>query len=76
MRYLQIKGGLKLHLVQKLGDYGFSQPLCGIRVKKYRMTCNVPLGKGCKNCYRVYDSRIKNGTLKKKLLSEAIAQLS
>lgn len=64
MRYAQIEGGLKLHLVHEAGEEhrgqimrkGYlSAPLCGTsRFKgKYRMTINVPLAHACKNCLRV-----------------------
>lgn len=62
MRYAQIKAGQKLHLVCEPGEEcrgevvrkGFlSQPLCGRRAERYRMTINVPLANACKNCRRV-----------------------
>jgi hypothetical protein len=67
MRYAQIKGGQRLHLVYEGGEgrddqhlvrNGFlSQPLCGAKSEGYRMTINVPLGNACRNCMRVYRAR-------------------
>lgn len=70
MRYMQIKGGEKLHLVYEPGEgkddsniikAGYiSAPICGrgfSRDGRYKMTINVPLGNACKNCLRVYKSR-------------------
>jgi len=66
MRYAQVKGGQKLHLVYEPGEGHedivraghLSFPLCGRRVRgNYRMTINVSLGKECRNCGRVYLSR-------------------
>lgn len=68
MRYAQIKGGLKLHLVYEPGEgqdnqhlvkAGFlSDPLCGQKFEgNYRMTCNMPLGHACQRCQRVYWAR-------------------
>lgn len=65
MRYAQIKGGHKLHLVCEPGEEyrgkliragQVSAPLCGTSAFKghYRMTINVPLANACKNCIRVY----------------------
>ena len=68
MRYAQIKGGLKLHLVCEPGEdfhgitvrRGFiSPPLCGLKPFGYRMTINVPLGHVCKNCQRIWESTKK-----------------
>lgn len=70
MRYAQIKGGLKLHLVYEPGEgpddahlvkAGFlSSPLCNQSFEgNYRMTINVPLANACRNCLRVYDARYK-----------------
>ena len=53
MRYAQIKGGNKLHLVFE-AEGGVSQPICGKRCTGYRMTINAPLGHACHNCRRVY----------------------
>lgn len=73
MRYAQIKGGLKLHLVYEAGEGislqnltpigQLSAPLCGIRVKnnRYRATFNVSLGNACDRCVRIYSSRNKRG---------------
>jgi len=69
MRYAQVKGGQKLHLVFEPGEgwtedalipAGYlSDPLCGRQVDgNYRMTINFPLGHACKNCLRVWRSRI------------------
>jgi hypothetical protein len=72
MKYAQIKGGNKLHLVYEAGEgvdaqhlipiNCFSAPLCGTRYFKgnYRMTINVPLAHACKNCLRVYSKRYEN----------------
>jgi hypothetical protein len=65
MRYAQIMGGGKLHLVCEPGEEykgrviraGFvSAPLCSTPRfdGSYRMTINAPLGHSCKNCRRVY----------------------
>lgn len=64
MRYAQVKGGQRLHLVCEPGEKyrgeiiraGYvSAPLCGRRVEGgYRMTINVPLANACRNCLRVY----------------------
>lgn len=65
MRYAQITGGRKLHLVYEAGEGKDAQhlvpaghvsaPLCGTRwfFGIYRMTINVPLANACKNCLRV-----------------------
>ena len=53
MRYAQIKGGNKLHLVFEAED-SVSQPICGIKVNGYRMTINLPLRHACQNCQRIY----------------------
>lgn len=55
MRYAQIHGGNKLHLVFE-AENAVSNPVCGIRAERYRMTINVPLGHSCKNCRRVFDA--------------------
>ena len=68
MRYAQIKSGAKMHLVYEPGEgrdagsivrSGFlSAPICGAATPHgYRMTCNLPLANGCKNCRRVYQRR-------------------
>lgn len=73
MRYMQIKGGQKLHLVYEPGEGRtrqtlipageFSSPICGRRRNNknyelgYRMTANVPLANACKNCLRVFNAR-------------------
>jgi hypothetical protein len=67
MRYAQVKGGQRLHMVCEPGEEtprgdviraGYlSNPLCGRAVDSgYRMTINVPLANACKNCRRVYRS--------------------
>ena len=73
MRYMQIDGGQKLHLVYEPGE-GISRdklipagrvspPLCGRKLDNrqyqhgYRMTINAPLGHACLNCFRVYNAR-------------------
>lgn len=53
MRYAQIKGGNKLHLVFESEGY-LSDPICGKKAENYRMTINVPLGRACQNCQRIY----------------------
>jgi hypothetical protein len=70
VRYAQVRGGQKLHLVYEPGegpeprpDTGqVSQPLCGRRADGYRMTINVPLGQACQNCQRVWRCRTRRGT--------------
>ncbi|WOF74180.1 hypothetical protein QMT40_001827 [Parvibaculaceae bacterium PLY_AMNH_Bact1] len=66
MIYAQEKSGQKLHLVAEAGEEfqgevirkgQVSQPLCGKRVKGYRMTCNLPLNHACQNCQRVLRSK-------------------
>ena len=65
MRYAQVKGGQRLHLVCEPGEEtpsghvvragNLSVPLCNRPMSSgYRMTINVPLGSACKNCQRVY----------------------
>jgi len=49
MRYLQHKGGQKLHLVFELED-GLTHPICGRKFDSYRASFNVPLGNSCKKC--------------------------
>jgi len=68
MRYAQVKGGQKLHLVYEAGE-GINQdvlmplghvsaPLCNRPWDgNYRMTINVPLAHACKNCLRVWRCR-------------------
>jgi len=67
MRYMQIEGGQKLHLVHEI-DNRLSAPICGRGFKGgerysggYRMTINLPfsLGMACKNCWRIYAARTK-----------------
>jgi hypothetical protein len=68
MRYAQIQGGQKLHLVYEPGEGVDSKslipaghlgtPLCGRHAGQgYRMTINMPLANACKNCQRVYRAR-------------------
>lgn len=68
MRYAQIKGGQKLHLVYEAGEGVDSKnlipagqvswPICGRDASGgYRMTINMPLANACKNCQRVYRAR-------------------
>mgnify|MGYP006921313520 CR=1 FL=1 len=68
MRYAQVKGGQKLHLVCEPGEEtpsghivraGYlSNPICGRPAPDgFRMTINVSLANGCKNCRRVYNAR-------------------
>lgn len=61
MKYAQIRGGLKLHLVYDYGDKGLSKTLCGISPKHYRMTINLPMGHACKNCQRIHKVRSGDG---------------
>jgi len=55
MRYAQVHRGNKLHLVFEAED-ALSNPICGIKASQYRMTINMPLGRSCKNCWRVFDA--------------------
>ena len=70
MKYIQIKGGQKLHLAYEAGEgktkenlveaNHISAPICGRGWDEngnFRMTINVPLGNSCKNCNRVYNAR-------------------
>ncbi len=70
MLYMQIKAGQKLHLVYEPGEGKDDQsliradhvsaPICGRGFDEngnFRMTINVPLANGCKNCRRVFDAR-------------------
>ena len=77
MRYMQVNGGQKLHLVYEAGEgisrdklihKGYlSSPLCGRKVnnvnyrKGYLMTINFPMGNACRNCLRVYNARSRRG---------------
>lgn len=49
MRYIQQKGGQKLHLAYEL-ENGFTQPVCGRKFKSIRASFNLPLGNSCKKC--------------------------
>ena len=53
MTYAQHKRGQKLHLVFE-ADGKISQPICGKRFDRYRMTINLPLANACRNCQRIY----------------------
>lgn len=70
MKYMQIKGGQKLHLVYEPGEGvssdklipigHFSAPICGRGFDEngnHRITINVPLASACKRCLRVHKSR-------------------
>lgn len=70
MRYMQIKGGQKLHLVYEPGEGissetlipagNISSPICGRGFDehgRFRMTINVPLANACKRCLRVHAAR-------------------
>lgn len=70
MRYMQIQGGQKLHLVYEPGEgrdahhlirAGYvSAPICGRGFDKngnFKMTINVPLGNACARCLKVYNAR-------------------
>lgn len=70
MKYMQIKGGQKLHLVYEAGEGRsadklipaghVSAPICGRGLREdggFRMTIGVPLGNACKNCLRVFNAR-------------------
>ncbi len=60
MRYLQIKGENKLHLVFEYKGF-ISHPICGRKIPKsgYKMTINVPLGHACKKCQQISNSKLK-----------------
>jgi hypothetical protein len=58
MRYAQEKSGEKLHLVFTYNGK-VSQPICGKKVKGYRMTINAPLGHACKRCLNVSSKTLK-----------------
>jgi hypothetical protein len=65
MRYAQIRGGQKLHLVYDPGEGNpivkagyLSFPICGRKAPDgYRMTINVPLANACRNCLRVLKAK-------------------
>lgn len=70
MRYMQIEGGQKLHLVYEAGEGRDAQhlipanrvsaPICGRGFNKdggFKMTINVPLANACKRCLKVYNAR-------------------
>ncbi len=59
MRYLQHKGGQKLHLVFEI-DNGLTHPICGRKFDSYRANFNIPMGHACKNCLRVFKSKSFN----------------
>lgn len=63
MRYAQERSGQRLHLVREVDpDFndGFrveDRALCGrCAPQGWRMTINVPLAMGCKNCRRVWQA--------------------
>lgn len=68
MRYAQVEGGQKLHLVYEAGEGvdsahlipkgSVSNPLCNRQMAGgFRMTINMPLANACKNCLRIYSAR-------------------
>jgi len=70
MRFMQIKGGQKLHLVYEPGEGKSPQtlipagrvsaPICGRGPDSdggFRMTINVPLNNACKRCQRILRAR-------------------
>lgn len=68
VRYAQVKGGQRLHLVYEPGEGPDDQhivraghlslPICGRPAPDgYRMTINMPLANACRNCRRVYNAR-------------------
>ena len=71
MIYAQIKSGQKLHLVNEPGEEHrddiirageLSQPICGRRTDRYRMTIGLPLNHACKNCLRVWAAKQRKST--------------
>ena len=68
MRYAQIEGGNRLHLVFEGGEGldsqhlipagSLSAPLCNTNwfKGKYRMTINLPLRNACKNCTKAFEA--------------------
>lgn len=67
--YAQHKSGQKLHVVYDLGELGHTQPVCGRRFNRFRMTINVPLGHSCKACWRRLESQAFN---EKEFIRQAI----
>lgn len=59
MRYIQHRGGNKLHIAFEI-EGGLTQPVCGRVFDKYRMSINVPLGNACKNCCKRINSKSFN----------------
>jgi endogenous inhibitor of DNA gyrase (YacG/DUF329 family) len=58
IRFAQEKGGQKLHIVPVIqGDTVANTALCGKQVRRWRMTCNLPLAYCCKNCNRIDKQR-------------------
>ena len=70
MKYMQIRGGQKLHLVYEAGEgrdpqhltpaHHVSAPLCGRGFSPtggYRMLINVPLGNACRRCLKHANQR-------------------
>lgn len=55
MRYLQHKGGQKLHITYEV-EGGLTHPVCGRVFDHYRALFNVPLGNCCRACMRREDS--------------------
>jgi hypothetical protein len=49
MRYIQHKGGQKLHLAFEIED-GLTHPVCGRVFDSYRASFNLPMGNACKKC--------------------------
>lgn len=56
MRYLQHRGGQKLHLVYEI-EGGLTHPVCGRKFDGYRASFNIPLGHSCKDCRRRLNSK-------------------
>lgn len=61
MRYIQHKGGQKLHLAFEI-DGSLTHPVCGRKFNHYRASFNVPLGHSCKDC----NKRINNPNFDRK----------
>lgn len=63
MIWAQIRSGRKMHLAAQPGEEvrgevvrigHLSRPLCNQPMSgNYRMTCNLPLGNGCKKCRKI-----------------------
>ena len=52
MRYAQEKRRQKLHLVHTRDDEPELRAICGRRVRRWRITINLPMGMACRNCLR------------------------